>query len=68
MARKRRDYFAAGVEVVWEIDPESRTVEVYVSPTRSTSLTPADTLDGGLALPGFTLSVGVLFAELDRQG
>lgn len=68
MAAKRRDYFAAGVEVVWEIDPETRTVEVYDSPTASTSLTPADTLDGGTALPGFTLAVGVLFAELDRHG
>ena len=68
MAAKRRDYFAAGVEVVWEIDPDSRTVEVFVSPAQSTVLTVADTLDGGIALPGFMMPVQGLFAELDRQG
>lgn len=68
MAAKRRDYFAAGVAIVWEIDPDTRTVEVYTSPTQSTTLTPADTLDGGVALPGFALPVQELFAELDRHG
>jgi Uma2 family endonuclease len=68
MAAKRRDYFAAGVQLVWEIDPERRTVAVYTSPTQATTLGPADTLDGGAVLPGFALPVQVLFAELDRQG
>jgi Uma2 family endonuclease len=68
MAAKRQDYFAAGVEVVWEIDPRQRTVVVYTSPTASTTLTAADTLDGRPVLPGFTLPLQQLFAELDRQG
>ena len=68
MAAKRRDYFAAGVELVWEIDPDTRTIDVYTSPTQSTTLTVADTLDGGVALPGFSLPLSSLFAELDRQG
>ena len=68
MAVKRQDYFAAGVELVWEIDPDARTVVVYSSPTQSTTLTAADTLDGGAVLPGFTLPLQQLFAELDRQG
>ena len=68
MAAKRRDYFAAGVELVWEIDPDTRTIDVYTSLTQSTTLTAADTLDGGIALPGFALPVQTLFAELDRQG
>jgi Uma2 family endonuclease len=68
MAAKRREYFAAGVELVWEIDPDTRTIDVYTSPTQSTTLTVADTLDGGVALPGFALPVQTLFAELDRQG
>jgi Uma2 family endonuclease len=68
MAAKRRDYFAAGVELVWELDPEVRAVTVYSSPTRATTLGPADTLDGGTVLPGFTLRVSELFAELDRVG
>jgi Uma2 family endonuclease len=68
MLVKRQDYFAAGVEVVWEVDPRERTVQVYTSPTASTTLTSADTLDGGAVLPGFTLPLQDLFAELDRQG
>lgn len=68
MKVKRQDYFAAEVELVWEIDPERRTVAVNTSPTVSTTLGPGDTLDGGTVLPGFTLAVGDLFAELDRQG
>jgi Uma2 family endonuclease len=68
MALKRQDYFTAGVRLVWEIDPEARTVVVYTSPTHAVTLGLADTLDGGLVLPGFTLPVQELFAELDRQG
>jgi Uma2 family endonuclease len=68
MAAKRRDYFAAGVEIAWEIDPDTRTIEVYTSPTQYSTLTATDALDGGVALPGFTLPVQELFAELDRHG
>jgi len=68
MARKRQDYFAAGVELVWEIDPEKRTVMVYTSPAQCATLGVADTLDGGTVLSGFSLPVQQLFAELDRHG
>lgn len=68
MARKRREYFTANVQLVWEADPRARTVTVYTSPTQSTVLTDADTLDGGVVLPGFTLPLRDWFAELDRQG
>jgi Uma2 family endonuclease len=68
MAAKRQDHFTAGVEVVWEIDPRARTVVVYTSVTDSRTLTAADTLNGDPVLPGFTLPLQELFAELDRQG
>ncbi len=68
MARKRREYFTAGVRLVWEIDPRARTVRVYTSETAFTDLTATDTLDGGTVLPGFTLPLNQLFAELDRHG
>jgi Uma2 family endonuclease len=68
MARKRREYFTAGVRIVWLIDPEGRTVEVFVSEDQSTVLDEGQTLDGGNVLPGFTLLLGELFAELDRHG
>jgi Uma2 family endonuclease len=68
MAVKRGDYFSAGVEIVWEIDPVARTVVVFTSPTNSKTLQETDTLDGGTVLPGFVLPLRDLFAELDRQG
>lgn len=68
MARKRADYFSAGVLLVWMIDPAQRTVAVYTSPDAVADLTEADTLDGGAVLPGFRLPLRDLFAELDRHG
>ncbi len=68
MAVKRQDYFTAGVELVWEIDPDARTVAVFTSVTEVTTLTETDTLDGESVLPGFTLPLRNLFAELDRHG
>jgi len=68
MARKRQEYFAAGVQVVWQIDPNARTVEVYTTPEQSTVLRETQILTGGTALPGFVLPLHELFAELDRQG
>ena len=68
MARKRRDYFAAGVQLVWQVDPSMRTVEVFTAPDQSTVLHEMQTLDGGIVLPGFALPLHELFAALDRQG
>jgi Uma2 family endonuclease len=67
MARKRQEYFAAGVQVVWQVDPRARTVEVYTTPDASTVLHETQTLEGGRALPGFVLPLSELFAELDQQ-
>jgi Uma2 family endonuclease len=67
MARKRREYFEAGVRLVWLVDPEARTVSVYTAPEQATVLDATQTLDGGVVLPGFTLPLAELFAELDRQ-
>lgn len=66
MERKRRDYFAAGVRLVWEVDPRTRTVHVYTAADAVTTLTERDTLDGGDVLPGFTLPVKQLFARTPR--
>ena len=68
MAIKRGEYFQAGVELVWEVDPKKRIIDVYLNPTDKTTLTTNDTLDGGTVLPGFQLPLKDLFAELDRQG
>jgi Uma2 family endonuclease len=68
MARKRQEYFGAGVHMVWQVDPRTRTVEVCTTPDQSTVLHEAQTLDGGTVLPGFTLPLQELFSELDLHG
>jgi Uma2 family endonuclease len=68
MARKRQDYFAAGVQVVWEANPNTRTVEVFKAPDQSMVLHDAHTLEGGIVLPGFSLPLQELFSELDLHG
>ena len=54
--------------LVWESDPESRTIDVYTSAANVRTLTNADTLDGAPVRPGFAVAVGDVFAELDRHG
>jgi Uma2 family endonuclease len=63
--RKLQDYFDAGVLLVWFVDPRKRTVKVYTSPDQFTLLRQNQTLDGGAVLPGFSLPLRELFAELD---
>jgi Uma2 family endonuclease len=64
MERKLKEYFLAGVDLVWFVDVASRTVRVFTSPDDFTQLTSADTLTGGAVLPGFTVPVADLFATL----
>jgi Uma2 family endonuclease len=68
MAVKRQDYFAAGVELVWEIVPDTRTAVVYTPTGAAKTLSGTDVLDGGTVLPGFTLPLSQVFEELDRKG
>jgi len=68
MQRKLREFFGAGTRLAWLIDPETRTAAVYTTPGQMVLLTEAGTLDGGSVLPGFTLPLKQLFAELDRSG
>jgi Uma2 family endonuclease len=66
MDLKREEYFRAGVQLVWMVDPESRSVEVYRQPRSPEKvLRGADAIEGAEVLPGFTLTVESLFAELD---
>lgn len=65
MERKLKEYFLSEVSVVWFVDPKTRTVRVYTSPDDVTELKAADTLDGGDVLPGFSVPVSRLFADLD---
>ena len=57
MTRKLADYFEAGVELVWYVDPPTRTVKVFTSPNDSQTYGEDDLLNGGNVLPGFQLSI-----------
>ncbi len=67
MERKRREYFAAGASLVWIVDPETVTVEVFTAPEQSTVLDESQSLDGGTVLPGFTLSIRAWFARAGKR-
>lgn len=67
MSAKRREYFEAGVNLVWEIDPERRAAIAYRSLTDFDMLGADGRLGGGAVLPGFELSPAEVFAELDRR-
>ena len=63
--RKLGEYFHAGTELVWIVDPVKRVVIVHTSPEECTTLTEDDTLDGGSVLPGITLPVRRVFEETE---
>lgn len=65
MSRKLGDYFDAGVRLVWFVDPRRRVVEVYSGKKSSKLLREHETLTGGRVLPGFSLPLKELFAELE---
>lgn len=65
MARKRIEYFHAGVQIVWMVDCHHRSVAVYTSSTQVQVLGQGDSIDGGAALAGFTAPVSDFFADMD---
>ena len=65
MHRKLREYFLAGVRLVWMIDPARRQADVYTSPdVPAATLDETQVLDGGDVLPGFRLPLAELVARL----
>ncbi len=67
MARKRREYFQAGVRLVWMVDPQSRTVAVYTDPESFSVATEEEIIDGRDVLPGWKVDLGRLFGKLDGR-
>jgi Uma2 family endonuclease len=62
---KRRDYFAAGTEVVWDVDPVGERIDVYrgsaESPVRSYG--PGEIADAEPAVPGWRMPVDRVFGR-----
>lgn len=63
LKRKIRQYQQAGVKLVWVLNPDDCTAEVYrlEKGLKAESLVGDDELDGGNVIPGFTLPVSRLF-------
>jgi Uma2 family endonuclease len=64
MAAKRADYFAAGTQVVWDVDPQAATVAVYraTAPSQPVIYRPGDTAEAEPAVPGWRMAVADVFA------
>jgi Uma2 family endonuclease len=65
LAVKAAEYLEAGTDLVWVVDPEMRQTHVYRPGRPVLTLSVGDTLDAGEVIPGFTLPLARLFAELD---
>jgi Uma2 family endonuclease len=63
MKRTLKEYFKAGTQLVWIVDPPTKTVAVYNSPTTRRVVKLKDSLDGGDVLPGFKLPLSRIFRE-----
>ena len=57
MEQKRREYFASGTRLYWEVLPETRQVRVFTDVNTHTLLGENDSLVGEPVLPGFVLSI-----------
>lgn len=68
MDRKLKQYFEAGVLLVWYIDPAKRSARLFTSPSEVPELDEDGWLDGNPVLPEFRLSLRWLFERADRQG
>jgi Uma2 family endonuclease len=64
---KVREYFQAGVRLVWVFYPRHDLVQVYESLTAVRGLARPDTLDGGVVLPDFRLPLAELFLQPPPQ-
>lgn len=67
MDRKLRDYFAAGVKMVWYINPKTKTALSFTSVDHCTTTDERGELVGDPVLSGFRVQLGELFEKAMRQ-
>jgi Uma2 family endonuclease len=63
LTRKLREYFEAGVRLVWIADPDAQCVRAHRSPADVRELRGSDRLTGDDVLPGFEVEVATLFED-----
>ena len=63
IAAKRPDYFLAGTQVVWDVDPKTESIRVYraAEPERSTTYVRGQAADAEPAVPGRRIDVDSVF-------
>jgi Uma2 family endonuclease len=64
MAAKRTDYFLAGTQVVWDVDPQAETVTMYraLAPGQPVVFRRGEIADAEPAVPGWRMKVDDIFA------
>ena len=62
--RKIGEYFQAGVEAVWIVDPFRRVVAVHTSADDFVTLKETDTLEGSPVFPGLDLPLARIFGRV----
>lgn len=67
MSRKRREYFHAGVELMWMVDRRDRTITVYRTSQRYEVIREGQMIDAAPVLSGWSFNTADLFAILDQQ-
>jgi Uma2 family endonuclease len=67
MSRKRREYFQAGVQLVWIVDHRLRTITAYSAPNQFRVFSAGDTISADPVLPDWLFNTAELFEVLDQQ-
>jgi len=65
LAAKRADYFAAGTQIVWDVDPKAEQIHVYRAddPSSPTTYTRGQTAEAEPAVPGWRIAVDEVFDD-----
>jgi Uma2 family endonuclease len=63
-AAKRDDYFIAGTQVVWDVDPDAKLIHVYRAsdPDAATTYRRGDQAEAEPAVPGWRVDVAWIFS------
>jgi Uma2 family endonuclease len=66
MERKRSDYFEWGTQLVWQLEPKTKSMQVFTAVDTLTTVEADGVLGGGEVVPGFSLPLAKLFENTDR--
>lgn len=65
--RKLHEYFRSGTRLAWVVDPRKRIVRVHTTPDQFRLVAEDQSLDGGDVLPGLSLPLRDVFAQLEEE-